>query len=265
MGSQSRSSPVRKAALYGDRVVKASLVHYAAGLKQEAHVHETAQVSVLLAGSLREVVEAREAVTLKRSSGVKPAGIRHAAEFGPDGALMLSIEMPDTLTLGARPPCEWRAMPEGAGLISAILTRPKCSDALWDLIAMLRSGDDRVPIGPSPEARLLKQALDDDPAPVRIEREARRLGVHRVHLSRSFTAAYGLAPSLYRMRVMTARALSSGLRYDASLAAVAAESGFADQSHLARTFRREIGAPLSHIRSLLGQVTSVQGDPDLAP
>ena len=246
--------------MYDDGGVRACLVHYPARLRQDAHVHERAQASILLAGSLREIVETREAVALRRSSGVKPAGIRHAAEFGPDGALMLSIEMSDDVTLGTRPPCEWRATPEAAkALISAVLNRQDRADALWDLMATLAVAKTSPPAGPSPAVRALKQALDDDPAAVRLEREADRLGVHRVHLSRGFTAAYGLAPSLYRARVMTARALSSGLGRQANLAAVAADVGFADQSHLARTFRREVGAPLSHIRALLDQVTSVQG------
>ena len=69
---------------------------------------------------------------------------------------------------------------------------------------------------------------------------AGRLGAHPVHLVRSFTAAYGIAPHAYLIgrRVDAARRLLLD-GHGGAQAAVAA--GFYDQAHLTRVFRRYVG------------------------
>lgn len=62
------------------------------------------------------------------------------------------------------------------------------------------------------------------------------------HLLRLFKRAYGLPPHAYQnfLRVERAKALLAGTELPA--AAVALEVGFADQSHLIRTFTPQVGA-----------------------
>ncbi|WP_271408693.1 AraC family transcriptional regulator [Pseudomonas sp. Q1-7] len=78
---------------------------------------------------------------------------------------------------------------------------------------------------------------------------ARACGVDRFRLTRAFKAAFGLAPHAYLVQLRLARArrlLASGW----SPAQVAADLGFADQSHLGRWFRRAYGfTPASYRRS----------------
>ena len=74
-------------------------------------------------------------------------------------------------------------------------------------------------------------------------------GVDRFRLSRAFKAAFGLAPHAYlvQLRLCLARKL---LRQGFAPASVAAELGFADQSHLGRWFRRAYGlSPASYRKS----------------
>lgn len=62
----------------------------------------------------------------------------------------------------------------------------------------------------------------------------------RFHLVRSFAARYGLSPHAYQVQLRLAaarRLIQAGL----PLAQVAAEAGFADQSHLGRHFKRTWG------------------------
>jgi AraC family transcriptional regulator len=68
-------------------------------------------------------------------------------------------------------------------------------------------------------------------------------GLSSFHFARSFRKATGLAPHQYliRLRVERARELLQQKQADKSLAAVAAEVGFYDQSHLSRHFRRIVG------------------------
>ncbi|AOJ06651.1 helix-turn-helix domain-containing protein [Burkholderia mayonis] len=76
---------------------------------------------------------------------------------------------------------------------------------------------------------------------------ARRWGMHRTTLSKQFARRYGLPPDawLRNWRVAKAKAL---MRDGMSLAEVAAATGFADQAHLTRVFKRIHGAPPGALR-----------------
>jgi AraC family transcriptional regulator len=67
------------------------------------------------------------------------------------------------------------------------------------------------------------------------------VGVHPAHLARAFRQAHGCTVGDYvrSLRIEDAchRLRSSG----ESLAAIALETGFADQSHFTRTFKRQMG------------------------
>ncbi|MCC5578779.1 helix-turn-helix transcriptional regulator [Microtetraspora sp. AC03309] len=81
-------------------------------------------------------------------------------------------------------------------------------------------------------------------------RLARTLGVSPGHLSRTFHAHCGMTFSRYRNRVRVSGALARIEQGETDLARLAAELGFADQAHLARTVRRETGRPPGRIRDL---------------
>jgi AraC-like DNA-binding protein len=86
-----------------------------------------------------------------------------------------------------------------------------------------------------------KQRIDDDPASsLSLATLARLSGVSRFQLLRSFVRATGFTPHAYvvQRRTDLARKLISG---GEGLADVAAASGFADQSHMTRTFVRKYG------------------------
>lgn len=121
-------------------------------------------------------------------------------------------------------------------------------DAMIRLIA--RHADDR----PSPQtARPAHQAvarakdfLDDAyPDDISLERLAQVAGLSRFHLLRVFGAEVGLPPHAYltHVRVTRAKAL---LAAGHPPAAAAQAVGFADQSHLARHFKRAVGVPPAH-------------------
>jgi AraC-like DNA-binding protein len=62
-------------------------------------------------------------------------------------------------------------------------------------------------------------------------------------VSRGFTAAYGVAPALYRAELRTRTAWLRITRSSDSLCTIAAETGFADQAHMTRWIHRITGAP----------------------
>ncbi|RMQ42705.1 hypothetical protein ALQ04_200005 [Pseudomonas cichorii] len=90
-------------------------------------------------------------------------------------------------------------------------------------------------------AKLARQYLHDNLGNAfSLDQLAHAAGISKYHLCRLFTASFGLAPQQYlrQIRVQHARDL---LRGTASLSDVALQSGFADQSHLGRAFKRAYG------------------------
>jgi AraC family transcriptional regulator len=89
--------------------------------------------------------------------------------------------------------------------------------------------------------------------PLRVSDLAGVAGVHPVHLSRAFRAEYGLAVSAY-LRALRVDWAAHRLRTtDESIAQVADDAGFADQSHLTRAMRARYGmTPMEWRRNARG-------------
>jgi AraC-like DNA-binding protein len=80
---------------------------------------------------------------------------------------------------------------------------------------------------------------------------ARALSVSPHHLSRLFRSATGHTVSRHRIRLRVRHALDRLAGGDYDLARIAADSGFADQSHLCRAVRQETGQTPSVLRQAL--------------
>ena len=80
---------------------------------------------------------------------------------------------------------------------------------------------------------------------------ARTAGVHRVHLSRSFHRYYGVTPGEFLRTTRLHYALGALAESNLSIAEIALESGFADQSHLTRVFGRRFGVSPARYRRQL--------------
>ncbi|MFB7113836.1 helix-turn-helix domain-containing protein [Streptomyces sp. NPDC056190] len=90
-------------------------------------------------------------------------------------------------------------------------------------------------------ARRLRELLDERvPQGVTLDEASALVQAHPTHLVRAFSGAYGIAPHQYLMsrRVDRARRL---LLAGQKPAEVAAETGFYDQAHLTRHFRKLVG------------------------
>ncbi|HEY2068169.1 MAG TPA: AraC family transcriptional regulator [Rhizomicrobium sp.] len=91
---------------------------------------------------------------------------------------------------------------------------------------------------------------DNASASVDLRDVSRAMGVHPVHLTRTFRAFLRCTPGEYLRAWRLDRAASSlteGLR---SLAQIAFDNGFTDQSHLSRHFRRAYGVSPGEYRRL---------------
>jgi AraC-like DNA-binding protein len=96
-----------------------------------------------------------------------------------------------------------------------------------------------------------REALAADPQRS-LPQLARDLAVSPHHLSRIFSSATGTTVSRHRMRLRVRAAMERLAGGERDLARLAAELGFADQSHLCRVVRSETRRTPSALRSLLG-------------
>jgi AraC-like DNA-binding protein len=103
-------------------------------------------------------------------------------------------------------------------------------------------GPARRSTGADARVAKVRELLDDRAAEnVGLDELAAAAGISRFHLIRVFQRRYGLTPFAYQRsrRIEKARAV---LRTGKSIADAAAAAGFADQSHLGRSFRSVMGS-----------------------
>jgi AraC-like DNA-binding protein len=99
----------------------------------------------------------------------------------------------------------------------------------------------QLPTGEPAAVRLARELLQERWADnVQLDELVAVSGVGRFHLVRAFTAALGLPPHAYQIRIRVARAMTL-IRLGLPLVEVALHTGFADQSHLTRHFTRVVG------------------------
>jgi AraC-like DNA-binding protein len=84
--------------------------------------------------------------------------------------------------------------------------------------------------------------------PLEIGQTAMQVGLSVSQLNRRFRAIYQMSPSEYLQRVRVHEASCLLADTDASISGVALETGFYDQAHLSRTFRRWMGMTPSEFR-----------------
>lgn len=257
MSSRIQSRPVTRIGLK-TTAARARLSFYPPGLRQAAHVHEKAHISVIVAGGIRENSGRRDEEAFSSAFHVRPAGARHEVTFGPHGALILAIDLEST---SKQPATGWvnrPISPTQRQLLHHLLGRDAMCDSdvddyLQDLIAAV----EREPLIGRPPSWLIRarDRMIEEPATA-IADLARDAGVHRAHFSRAFSHWLKMPPSLFRRRVMVSRAIAAAIG-GGSVAGAAQIAGFADQSHLCRSFRDVVGVTP---RLLLAAVdaTSVQ-------
>jgi AraC family transcriptional regulator len=110
----------------------------------------------------------------------------------------------------------------------------------------------RGPLDPRPPSwllnahELLQERFRDPPNAAEI---AAQVDVHPSHLARSFRLHYGDSLGGHARRLRLEWAAGRLDRTDISLACIAAEAGFVDQSHFTRAFKRHFGVTPARYRN----------------
>ena len=258
--------PFRARTLHEGDALKVRLCHYGPDDAMAMHAHDCHQLSWVLAGEFREITRSDEADVSGPSAALKPAGLDHADAYGPDGALIFSINIGEDryralagdsamMRPGWRPVSGASNAGEGLDRLSDLVSAGDTDTAemaVADIVALASARPDATDSRRREVPRWLQDVRDrlrDTRGEADLQACAEDAGVHRVHLSRSFTRHFGMTPSLYRTRCRLAAALMR-ITHGLPLAEAAYEAGFADQSHFTRWARRETGLPPRRLQQL---------------
>jgi len=128
----------------------------------------------------------------------------------------------------------------GEGLVDALLT------------ALFSVRPERQKPRPSLSRGQLAQSLDYIDAhcfePIRLHDLAAQLGLSETYFSHAFKASTGIPPSRWQMEARIRKIKALLCSENATLAEIAVSTGFSDQAHLTRTFKRLVGLTPSQWR-----------------
>ena len=227
----------------GSRV---GLVRHAAGLRVPRHDHDRACLHVVLRGVYVECSEDRVVAACAGDLVAKPPGAAHENRFGTYGAESLRFELGgDDLRMPA--PLDGHSIDRALARRKALVHEARVSGEPIVRRPGTQAGTPRgTRARVSPQARLLVRLRRDFRERLSLRELARDLGVHRSHLTRQFTLDFGCSPQTYVLLRRVAWAAERLPQHTGTLAGLAADAGFADQSHFTRTFKRVFGSTPRH-------------------
>jgi AraC family transcriptional regulator len=231
------------------------------------HTHAEGYLTFVLAGGYHERLRTSTRACAARSVVLHPAGDTHEDDFGEQSARCLNVVLAPAFAkrVGEREGVV--ASEEIAGIgrrLSAELTRNDDASALivegllLELFGMLsrqETASSRVPAWLREVHAIVTR---DFARKLSLEELAGSVGIHPVHLARAFRKHFGTSVG-ERVRALRIAHVRERIAAGAPLARIAAEAGFADQSHLTRAFQREVGmSPSAYQRS--ARTKTLRGD-----
>jgi AraC family transcriptional regulator len=233
------------------------------------HTHDRAALAVMLEGSFDLSITHHVYPCEPGSAVAEPVEERHGNVLGSGGAHVVVIQ-PDPR--GAPLGVAGRLFEE----VRYARCSPVCGDA-WRIARELRAPDGTTPLAVEGlvlqmlalawrhdrreagelSGRLppwLARARDELHARVRNPPSVRDLaaaaGVHPDHLARAFRTRFGVPVGSYMRRLRLDWAATQLDATDAPIVEIALDSGFADQSHFTRAFKRHTGVTPAQYRRL---------------
>lgn len=221
-----------------------------AGHAQALHRHPAARLVLFLGGRLRE--RAIEGAEICRADDfvIRPALFGHDALAAQGGARYVSLGLSDGATAAFFAAFGWQArrghLPLTDELIEQLLDDPLAGDIVLAHAETRPYACHEAGALAGAAARLRRP---DGPADLAQEAEAR--GLRPWELTRRFARAFGLTPTAYRLAARVETAIRLIAESDSSLAGIASEAGYSDQSHLTRAIKAATGLTPAALRRRL--------------
>lgn len=241
-------------------------IGFPGGTRMALHHHPDACLSLVMSGGFTEEIGGKELVARPGSVLAKPAGVPHRDVWGRPGSRQVVL-VPSSAARGDEP-APWRELVreptlrtggEWLGAARRISLELRLADDLTDLgveIALDRAVNaEKRGRDTSPAHRVLLARTRDYihahfTRSITTGEIARAVGVSRAHLARTFRNVGGLTLTETIRRLRVEYAACRLLTTCGTLSGIAQESGFSDQSHMTREFRRFLGStPGSHPRA----------------
>ena len=225
---------------------------------------ERGYLVVVLDGAVNKSFAAATTTLSRSSIGTLPAGATHTSVFASQSTQVVAVRPTDgqasalfgtllsqrrhlqaavSTTLGWRIACELESRDASWAL------------ALEGLVLQLLATVDRASVGPLPRATewlgtardLMHERVPDHPSLAEL---AATVGRHPTHVARAFRREYGVTLAEYSRALRLDWARTQIALGETSLARVALDAGFADQSHFTRAFRCLVGVTPGRYREL---------------
>ena len=225
-------------------------------LRLAPHEHDRPVIAVTLEGGWNSVMLRRPHDCAPGTLLIEPAGERHSNEFGTRGGRVVVLQ-PDVTKTGALDAIA-RSLDcplvfvsgEAAQLASRIRAEIDAPDALSPLaleacclellvLTARRSVGERKP--PRWLSRVVEYLRSHARERMTVSEVAAVAGVHPAHLAREFRRHQGTSIGTFVRHLRLAWAAERLAESEQALAQIAAEAGFADQSHFTRAFRHYSG------------------------
>lgn len=245
-------------ALYHFEGVSAVKTTYPAGASMSRHKDVFAKISILIDGSFSEKTD-DSFITMDKSGLVlKPNTVFHENSFSKKGATILSIIFlneklsPSFLN-------HWDAFvhPHLSILGIQAWAKIKCIKSKSELNCFLSRLNKQVQFFQNlsnTANRKIREAekllIDLKGTTKKISDIAHDLSFHRVYFSRAFKTYYNVSPLEYAQHARLLKAISLLLHTKSSLASIAYETGFSDQSHFNRHLKKAVGCTPLQLRAL---------------
>jgi AraC family transcriptional regulator len=232
--------------------VALSKTAYEPAMIMGAHGHEFAYASLVVEGHYAEHSTCALRHLRRGMLVFHPAGEIHA-----DCVLDQSMATVNIEYLSGESPREFICAhgPEvdelAQSLLSALPARGRALErSLEALREFLWSNASRTAV---PQIAAAREALENAPTQAPVASLANELGMHRGRLHRAFKRAYGESP---RGALTKRRATKAGdllVETSLTIAQIAAECGYYDQSHFCRQFRHRSGMSPSRFRAIFAR------------
>lgn len=237
-----------------------------ANLKLREHEHEDPTIVAAISGGWDERVERKSFVCRPGSFLVKPGGARHANSYG--GELSHSLVIQLTVTHAAA----WESSRKAFGSVVSF-ENPKLTMRLVGLLAQANtdsrlelqeelssvfaiilgetSSGRRPPVSVVRLKRVRDRLLDETSEATDLTHLAAYCEMTPSAFTHAFRSEFGCTPSSLKRRRRLETVLFLLRTSNSSLSQIAAKTGFADQSHLTREFRRLTGVTPGRYRQLI--------------
>lgn len=239
-----------------------SEVRHAPNRVLPAHTHERPYITIVLDGTFKESYGSKSVICSPQTVLYHPRGEIHSDEFGVDACRCLAIDLSDDWE--QRMPSPGNPVNIHGGEVSWVALRlyaefrhrdAFAALAIEGLMLELQAGLARYNASStvSSKPRWLKLILEQLSAPdlqlPTVRELAQQAQLHPVHFARVFRRHMKCSPADFIRRRRLDKACQLLKSSKSSIADVALEAGFSDQSHLSKVFRKEFGTTPAEFRA----------------